>query len=177
MNRVVEEQAATDPKYRKNLGGRPVRSDAKDLDDEALLAKLRSFGVALDWATLEHLCAKNLSAEEIVEPWLRQYTTPPGVDRRQVDWIWVSVDALWQRWFPHEPSFEMLDDKMQAGYELKKGRDAVAVARVWLDAWADVLHILDKAGMSSIEEFAKRFNGSQCLFNWIQDLEGELWAA
>jgi tetratricopeptide (TPR) repeat protein len=53
----------------------------------------------------------------------------------------------------------------------------VPVCRVWLEAWSDVLHILDKAGMQSIQEFDERFGGSQSLFNWIQDLEGELWNA
>jgi hypothetical protein len=40
-----------------------------------------------------------------------------------------------------------------------------------------VLHILDKAGMRSIQEFGERFEGSQSLFNWIQNLENELWNA
>jgi len=53
----------------------------------------------------------------------------------------------------------------------------VAVCRVWLDAWSDVLRILDKAGMRSIQEFDDRFEGSQSLFNWIQDLEDKLWNA
>jgi tetratricopeptide (TPR) repeat protein len=69
-----------------------------------------------------------------------------------------------------------LDDKMQAGYELRAS-GAVAVCRVWLEAWSDVLRILDKAGMRSIQEFDDRFGGSQALFNWIQDLESELWNA
>jgi tetratricopeptide (TPR) repeat protein len=65
---------------------------------------------------------------------------------------------------------------MQAGYELRDS-GAVAVCRVWLKAWSDVLRILNKAGMQSIQEFDDRFGGSQSLFNWIQDLEGELWNA
>jgi hypothetical protein len=65
-----------------------------------------------------------------------------------------------RRWFPDKPSFEALDDKMQAGYELRES-GAVAVCRVWLEAWSDVLHILDKAGMQSIQEFDERFGGSQ----------------
>jgi len=40
-----------------------------------------------------------------------------------------------------------------------------------------VLRLLDKAGIESIEEFDERFRGTQSLFNWIQDLEGELWNA
>jgi hypothetical protein len=93
------------------------------------------------------------------------------------DWIWVCVAVLWQRWFPDQPSFEMLDDRMQAGYELLASNDAVTACRVWLEAWSDVLRNLDKAGLPSIEEFDERFGGTQSLFNWIQNLESELWNA
>jgi tetratricopeptide (TPR) repeat protein len=71
----------------------------------------------------------------------------------------------------------MLDDNMQAGYELMASREVAAACRVWLEAWNDVLHLLDKAGVESISEFDDRFRGTQSLFNWIQDLEGELWNA
>jgi hypothetical protein len=83
--------------------------------------------------------------------------------------------TLWQRWFPDQPSFESLDDKIQAGYELLRSSGAAAACRPWLDAWKDVLRILDKAGMRTIQEFDGRFRGTQSLFNWIQDLESELW--
>jgi uncharacterized protein YchJ len=87
------------------------------------------------------------------------------------------VATLWRRWFPEQPSFEVLDDSMQNGYELLKSSGAVAACRTWLEAWNDVLRLLDKAGIQSIEEFDERFRGTQSLFNWIQDLESELWNA
>jgi tetratricopeptide (TPR) repeat protein len=85
--------------------------------------------------------------------------------------------ALWQRWFPDKPSFERLDDTMQAGYDLLVSGGPAAACRPWLEAWTDVLRILDKTGLQSISEFDDRFRGTQSLFNWIQDLEGELWNA
>ena len=100
-----------------------------------------------------------------------------GHGSQESDWIWICVATLWRRWFPEQPSFEELDDQMQAGYELLKSSGAVAGCRVWLEAWNDVLHLLDKAGIKSIEEFDDRFRGSESLFNWIQDLEDELWNA
>ena len=130
----------------------------------------------MDRPSLERLCDQALSAEEIAQPLLDQRTFHGRHEQMESDWIWICLSALWQRWFPDKPSFEALDDKMQAGYELRKS-GAVAVCRVWLEAWSDVLRILDKAGMQSIQEFDDRFGGSQSLFNWIQDLEGELWNA
>jgi tetratricopeptide (TPR) repeat protein len=85
--------------------------------------------------------------------------------------------TLWQRWFFDRPCFELLDDKMQAGYDLLASGGTTAACSTWLDAWRDVLHLLDKSGMQSIREFDERFRGTQSLFNWIQDLEDELWNA
>jgi len=137
---------------------------------------LSSFGIELDRPSLERLCDQALSAEEIAQPLLDQRTFHGRQQQMESDWIWICLSALWQRWFPDKPSFEALDDKMQAGYELRAS-GAVAACHVWLEAWNDVLRILDKAGMHSIQEFDERFQGSQSLFNWMQDLEGELWNA
>jgi hypothetical protein len=70
----------------------------------------------------------------------------------------------------------MLDDKIQLGYELRSSEATVA-SRIWLEAWDDVLGIFAKSGIQSIREFDRPFVGTQSLFNWIQDLEDELWRA
>jgi tetratricopeptide (TPR) repeat protein len=176
MDRIVERKRVADVGYRKRAAEKVLRSDAKRLTDGELLAKLRSFGIELDRPSLERLSDQALSAEEIAQPLLDQRTFHSRHEQMESDWIWICLSALWQRWFPDKPSFEALDDKMQAGYELRES-GAVAVCRVWLDAWSDVQSILDKAGMRSIQEFDERFGGSQSLFNWIQDLEDELWNA
>ena len=176
MDRIVERKLAADAGYRKQAVRKVLRSDAKRLTDGDLLAKLHSFGIELDRLSLERLCDQALSAEEIAQPLLDQRTFHGKHEQMESDWIWICLSALWQRWFPDKPSFEGLDDKMQAGYELRAS-GAVAACRIWLEAWSDVLRILDKAGMQSIQEFDERFGGSQSLFNWIQDLEGELWNA
>src|SRR5438067_7756011 len=176
IDRIVERKRAADAGYGEQSAGRVLRSDAKRLTDGELLAKLRSFGIELDRPSMERLCDQALSAEEIAQRLLNQRTFHGRHEQMESDWIWICLSALWQRWFPEKPSFEMLDDKMQAGYELAES-GAVAVCRVWLEAWSDVRRLLDKAGMQSIQEFDQRFQGTQSLFNWIQDLEGELWNA
>jgi hypothetical protein len=117
MNRIVENKMSTDAKFRKEAAGRPIRAQARYLRDGELLDKLRSFGIDLDRSSLERLCNKYLSAEEIAKPLLEQRTFESKSKELESDWIWICLDALWQRWFPNIPSFEMLDDKMQAGYE------------------------------------------------------------
>ena len=131
----------------------------------------------MDRPSLERLCDGALSAEEIVRPMLDQLASKGKREDLESDWIWICLTTLWQRWFPYQPSFELLDDQMQAGYELLASGSAVAACRTWLDAWRDVLRLLDKSGMQSINEFDNRFRGSQSLYNWIQDLQDELWNA
>jgi tetratricopeptide (TPR) repeat protein len=84
---------------------------------------------------------------------------------------------LWERWFPDEPCFELLDDKMQAGYQLQAPGEAAAACTIWLGAWNDALRIFDKSGMQSIREFDERFKGTEFVCNWVQDLEHALWSA
>ena len=53
-----------------------------------------------------------------------------------VDWVWISLLALWQRWWPDRPGLELLDDKMQAGYTQDAEHDTHAAVVTWLDAWS-----------------------------------------
>jgi tetratricopeptide (TPR) repeat protein len=177
MDRIVERKRATDARYRRQTAGRPLRSAAQPLSEADLLAKLATFGIALDRPTLEGLAAQALSAEEIAKPLLDRIRFRSKREERESDWIWVCVAALWERWLPDLPSFERLDDRIQAGYDLLEARHVVPACRTWLTAWADVRGLLDKAGLDAIAAFDARFCGSQSLFNWLQDLELELWNA
>ena len=177
IDRFAEKERTKDATFRKQSADKVLRSDAQPLTDDDLLAKLRSFGIELDRPSLERLCREALSAEEIATPLLDQRTFHGRQAEMESDWIWVCLTVLWQRWFPDQPGFELLDDKIEAGYELQgPGRDA-AVCRIWLEAWRDVLGLLDKGGLTSIRAFDERFRGSQSLFNWIQDPEDALWNA
>lgn len=174
MDRLVEINCKSDAALRKLAAGRPLRSHARGLSDEELLAKLHSYGVDIDRSSLETLCSQALSAEEITTPLLARRTVAGKADKFENDWVWICLEALWQRWFPEQPSFEVLDDKMQAGYELMASQNSVDACRTWLEAWRDVLRLIDKSGIESIEEFDQRFLGTQLVSNWVQDLEDEL---
>jgi len=177
MNRIVEQTAESDAEYRKGLGDRPLRSQARRMTDRELLARLASFGIEIDRPSLARLCSDALSAEEVARPLIEQRTFATCDEELQGDWIWICLAALWQRWFPDLPSFETLDDAIQAGYGVRQSAGAPAACRVWLEAWTQVLRLADRGGARSIREFDERFRGTQSLFNWIQDLQDELWNA
>jgi len=129
-----------------------------------LLAKLRGLGVDADREKLAKLCEGALSAEEVVSERLRLH----GWD---ADWAWICLVTLWERWWQDKVCLELLDDKVQAGYEADQRNDFVASGRIWLDAWSDMLRLCDAVGARSIGEFDDHFPMTQSLFNWCQDLE------
>jgi hypothetical protein len=168
-DRITQEkadEAGVSPEVFRN--GRPLRSSADSLSDDELLAKLRGFGLDVDRDGVERLCASALSVEVVAKVIVDKLKLG---DELLVDWIWISLLALWQRWWPDRVCMELLDDKMQAGYDQDAGNDKHAAVVTWLDAWADVLKLCDATGISSIEEFDGCFPLTQSLYNWSQDLE------
>ncbi|HZM82134.1 MAG TPA: hypothetical protein VFC19_40965, partial [Candidatus Limnocylindrales bacterium] len=152
---------------------RPYRDDAQSLTDTQLLDKLRGFGIELDRAGLEALCQDALSAQEVASRLVGHHVSDAEQDSPEVDWIWLAVLALWQRWWPAKPCLETIDDKIQDGYARLEHDRGVATDR-WLDAWSDVLYLCDATGLTTIAGFDERFPMTQSLFNWHQDLEMEL---
>ena len=107
LDRFAEKERARDATFRKQSAGKVLRSDAKQLTDDDLLAKLRSFSIELDGPSLERHCRESLSAEEIATPLLDQRTFHGRPAEMESDWIWVSLTALWQRWFPGPTLFRV----------------------------------------------------------------------
>lgn len=169
IDRFCQEEADAKEDVRRELErtGRPLRSSADPLSDDELLAKLRNLGVDVDGDGVERLCEGALSAEEVAGPIVDKLE----LGDMTVDWVWICLLALWERWWPDRVCLELLDDKMQAGYALDAGSNTRASAVTWLSAWSDVLRLCDATGISSIEEFDDRFPLTQSLFNWFQDLE------
>ena len=170
IDRICQEEADAKEDVRRQLErtGRPLRSSADSLSDDELLAKLKDLGLDVDRDGVERLCAGALSAEEVADPIVKKLKL---ADDMMADWIWISLCALWQRWWPDRPCLELLDDRMQAGYDQDAENDTHAAAVIWLEAWSDVLRLCDATGISSIEEFDDRFPLTQSLYNWSQDLE------
>jgi hypothetical protein len=170
IDRFCQEEADAKEDVRRELErtGRPLRSSAGPLSDDELLAKLRDFGLDVDRDGVERLCAGALSAEEVARPIVDKLERG---DDMAADWAWISLLALWQRWWRDRACLETLDDKIQAGYALDPENNTHATAVTWLNAWSDVLRLCDATGISSIEEFDDRFPMTQSLFNWSQDLE------
>jgi tetratricopeptide (TPR) repeat protein len=149
----------------------------KHLTDEQLLAKLFSLGITLDWESLGRLCEHNLDAAQVTARLIDPTIFKGRGGQSQICQIENCVAHLWQRWFPDQPSFDSLEDKMLAGYDLIEASDVVGACRVWLEAWAEVLALLDRAGITSLEELDRQFSGGEFVLSWLHALDQELWNA
>ena len=176
VNRMVEQRAARDKEYREKLARnqKPLLSMGRRMSDEALLEKLRSLHLDLDRATLGEWCRTSLSAEELARRLSRWPSLKlAGMD---ADWLWICLTVLWERWFPQQPSFEMIDDTMQAGYE-KLHEDKAAACEIWLEAWRNILAVMASHSIETFDDFDDEFGGTHYVSNWVQDLSMHLWNA
>ncbi len=179
MNRMLEKRAAEDEETRRLVkrNGKCTLADGRILSDELLLEKLKSLGVtkaSRDW--LDRFSRECPSAQVLATA----ITKHSGLEipDNQVDWVWISLVCLWERWFPDRPNFEMLDDRMQQGYDAYDRKDRLETAQLWLQAWRDIQYLMQTFDIPTIEEFDECFGGTQSVFNWVQDFSSGLhWAA
>ena len=174
INRMAEDRAAQDAGYRRALKktGRPLLSHGRAMSDETLLAKLQELGLDVDRERLVAAFPTFISAERMTNRMIADAPSP--IPDAQIDWLWIALTCLWERWRPDLANTEMLDDRMQAGYAALAGGDTAQACRLWLEAWRAVLDLMERSGTGSLEEFEKQFCGTQYVFNWVQDLEMEL---
>jgi hypothetical protein len=179
IDRFAEIEASKNPAYRERLRktGRHLLSDARKLSDEDLLGKLQSMSLSFDRESLARYRSESASAEEIFEHLSPQVELPATRNPMERDWLWLSLAVLWERWCPEEPSMEMLDDQIHEGYGLLERGNLSGAVTTWLTAWESYVRIAERFQLTPIDAFDKRFRGTQSIYNWVQDLEMELWNA
>jgi len=174
MNRMLEEKMATDPDYRRRVerNHRATLSAGRALSDDELVEKLHSLGLTVDRPTMAAWTERFPSAEALTRHLSEEEAFKTAA--MDEDWVWIGLAVLWEQWFPDKPSFEMIDDRMQAGYKQRKEGDTPGACETWLGVWRDVLSAMDSLQTETIGDFDEVFGGMQCVFNWMQDLDMEL---
>ena len=177
INRIVEERAQADAGYQAELeaAGRELLRDAKALDDDELKAELGEICGPIDRRRFAELTRGHDSAEDVADEIMARREVP--LEPRSEDWLWFSIAILWERWQPDRPSFEMLDDWMQEGYQLVGDGQVPEACDLWLRVWRAFTSVCEKHRIDAVHDLDGRFRGSQSVFNWMQDLELELWNA
>lgn len=115
--------------------------------------------------------ARTEHASAVAEGWCQRFHLPAhGYDN---DFIGIAACALWERLLPERPSFEMLDDQMQAGYAALKVNNVTRVCDLWLEVWDGFkLHLTP--GIVRVRDVDTLFHGTEFFFNWCQEFEQEL---
>ena len=70
--------------------------------------------------------------------------------------------------------YKNADEKMKSGWENISAGEAVRGCDEWLSAWEDIKDIMEEENCTSIAELQKKYEWSDFLTNFVQDLEMEL---
>lgn len=141
------------------------------LSTEDLLAQLRPLAVDASREAYLALAEGQTSAWAISEHW--RVAIAGQLSRHADDFLGLAACELWKRYCPERPSLEMLDDRMQEGYRLAHEGQGARACEIWRDVWRTIRSRL-RPEMSTTRQAAVVFDGSQCLFNWVQDFALEL---
>jgi tetratricopeptide (TPR) repeat protein len=160
----------------KGMKRRVIISDGRALSDEKLVEKLGNFGIEINKDAFRQMVNQFLSAEEMYHWYFDQEHVQVKSDDDE-DWLWICLVVLWERWAPEQPSFEMIDELMQNGYDEQENDHMEETCEMWLKAWKWILKIMDKKNLKTIDDFDEKFRGTQSVWNWVQDVEMELWNA
>lgn len=153
------------------LGSGWTEHKVRALSTEAIVERLASFGsvISVDeflaQARVEH------AAKAIAEGWRQRFAlSSRGVDGEFTD---LAAGVLWERLLPERPSFEMLDERMQAGYAAFWANDVVRACDAWLEVWEGFKPHLGPE-MTRVRDVDAIFHGSEYFYNWCQEFENEL---
>ncbi len=141
------------------------------LSTEEILAQLRTLAVDASREAYLALAEGQTSAWAISQQWRAAIARP--LSRHADDFLGLAACELWKRYCPDRPSIEMLDDQMQEGYRLVREGQWTRACEIWWVVWRTIRSRL-RLEMSTTWQAAAVFDGTQCLFNWVQDFALEL---
>jgi tetratricopeptide (TPR) repeat protein len=143
--------------------------------NDELIQVLRKYGI--DYRENEFIAeAKQFgSAYALFLHWKQRYSIPdcPGLEESI---ICEAIRLLTTRLSPDVVNNDRLDAMMQNGYSLLEEGDCVKACSIWLEVW-DHLKKRFSPDMRSVDDAEAVLEGMQSLYNWCQDLEGELYNA
>ncbi|MBI4229992.1 MAG: SEC-C domain-containing protein [Planctomycetes bacterium] len=170
---LVESKVREDPAYAAAMkkDNRWLQVNVAVMDTEAIIEKLRSFGVPFGRAQFEKDLRGMESADRLSTQWARLPTcTAKETDD---DFLFLAAMELRKRLLPDLITPEALDDWMQEGYRLSKEGKPIEAARVWLKVWRAIQSRMTGTGHTTAEA-DDLVRGTQCVFNWCQDFQIEL---
>lgn len=137
------------------------------LETEAIVQRLARLGIMTTREDFEVFAESFTSAWSVSSVWRAKFRKL-GLPRHDDDFLGLAACELWKRYCPDTPSVEMLDDWMQQGYRSMMDRDSERACDLWSTVW-DVVRSRLEPAMRTCDQASSVFDGTQCLFDWIQD--------
>ena len=149
-------------------------SEVAALETDEIITRLGDLGIACSQQSFLELTEGRTSAWELSEVWRKKVR--PRLSGRDDDFIGLAACELWKRYCPDNPSVEMLDDWMQAGYDHMVADRSTAACDRWTEVW-QVIGSRLQPDMRDCRAARVVFDGTQLLGNWVQDFVTELYNA
>jgi hypothetical protein len=158
-------------RLKKLLASGWTESKARALPNAAILERLAEFRIVTSGDEFVELARAEHSANAVAEGWRRSFdVSARGFDN---DFIAMAACVLWERLLPQRPSFERLDERMQAGDAALKAKDVTRACDPWLDVWEGFkLHLGPAVGR--VRNVDALFHGTEFFFNLCQEFEQDL---
>jgi hypothetical protein len=107
--------------------------EVETLSTNAIIRKLRDFGVDFRRKQFLEDVKRFYSAEELADHW--ESVFPITAVRFDRDFIWMAAIVLWRRLTPNVVNTEQLDEMMQRGYDFKDEGRLNECCNLWLEVW------------------------------------------
>jgi hypothetical protein len=114
LKRLLSSADDVTERLKKRLASGWTGDKVRGLSNEAILARLAGFGVRTSTSEFVQLASAEHSADALAQEWHRSFDElTRGFD--DDFFLGLAACVLWARLLPDRPSFEMLDEQMQAG--------------------------------------------------------------
>jgi tetratricopeptide (TPR) repeat protein len=70
--------------------------------------------------------------------------------------------------------YKIADEKIVSGYDYLERGNSQKACDMWLEAWDDIKSIMSSIGIVNIDKLQQKYQWSEFLSNYVQDLEAEL---
>ncbi len=138
------------------------------METESIVARLGELGIDGSPRAYAKAADRLASAWSVSDGWVEQ--AGDKISKFDDDFLGLAACELWKRYLPDRPSVEMLDDWMQEGYVLDEAGEFERACDRWLEVWAALRNRL-RPEMRMCDQADQILVGTQCLYNWLQDLE------
>jgi tetratricopeptide (TPR) repeat protein len=150
--------------------------DPEPLSDAQLVAKLKQFGISINKENFRALCEKTVFAQEISDHFMESIPEQCYETVLDRDWPWLCVRALWGRWFPDLPCYDVIAEKLYLCQDLMAKGDYNRVCAVWDVLWLDLKALMEKSKVaSSLPAFEERFEFVHYFSVYLADYLLALW--